>query len=127
LINENSETIDAVQEAALKLTDLIGTLQSLAFKYNTQVALAIIAIRPQVKAIPGLENLPAARLISETGSLNQNIVSYISKAKEIVDNLSDALTHSDATKIKIYLQEIQEMKARIDGLLASPTSGPADH
>lgn len=120
-LNQSSEMIDAVQKTAIELTDLVYTLQALAFKYRDQVSSALGAVQPQIKAIPGLNNISGAWLLTETGDPAKSIVFGTTFVKEIVENLQKALTQSDAKQLRVYLQELQRIKAELDTLLALPT------
>ena len=111
---------DAVQETAVEVTDLVRALQALAFKYKDQISSALGAVQPQIKEIPGLDNIAGSWLLTKTGDPAENIVFATGFVKGIVENLQEALTHSDAKQLRVYLKDIRRIKAQLDALLALP-------
>lgn len=115
----SSDVIDTVQAAALQVTGLAHDLQSLAFRYATEIEKALKIIRPQIKIIPGIGKIADLPLM-ETENLAGSIVSTTQGIDHVVNNVKQALIDSDPKLLKVYIGDMKRIGANLEALLASP-------
>jgi hypothetical protein len=116
-IHQNKELIDAVQTAALQMTEVASDLQALAFKHASTVASAMQDLRPAIRRIPVVGGLADAPGIVQANSLSAAIVDYTTKAKTMIADVEDAIVHSDATRLKAYILQLKELRADVANVL----------
>lgn len=131
-VNTNAELIDAVQQTAIRMTDLASSLQSLAFKHADQIAALItsqrervqeIANTPPLSLVPGVAQL-ADRLVDNeyvvlASDLSTAIVRTTEGAKTVIGEVNSALVRSDPVALRKYLGEISELDDKVTDLLAA--------
>jgi hypothetical protein len=120
LAAQNREMVDAVQATAIEVTNLTLVLQALAFKHAGQMVEVLEAARPQIKAIPVIGGAIDSRLLGKTDELARTIVSATGNVQEIVESIQEALVHSDAKRLQVYLQQVKQVEAQVKTVLASP-------
>lgn len=116
----SSDVIDTVQAAALQITGLAYDLQSLAFRYATEIETAIKIIRPQIRIVPGIGKIADLPLMRETENLAGRIVSSTRGIDHVVSNVKQALIDSDPKLLKVYIEDMKRIGADLEALLASP-------
>jgi hypothetical protein len=117
---QNREMIDAVQATAIEVTKLTLVLQALAFKHGEQIVEVLKVTRPQIRRIPRVGATIDTRLLGKTDELAKAIVTATGTIQEVVVNIQEALTYSDAKRLHQYLRDIERMEARVKAVLASP-------
>jgi len=116
----NKKTMDAIQLAAIELTDLAKSLQALAFKNAQQVAEmvgAIDEIRMLTGMIPGLGKIMDSSPVTRTEQLSRLIVSVTRGSEKVIGDVRDALVTSDPKLLTPYLKELKALTMTVDALL----------
>jgi cob(I)alamin adenosyltransferase len=83
----------------------------------------VVVARPQIRRVPRVGAATDSRLLSKTDELAKMIVTATGTIQEVVINIQEALTYSDAKRLQQYLREIEHMEARVKAVLASPELG----
>jgi cellulose biosynthesis protein BcsQ len=116
-IEENRELIDAVQNTAIIVTDLVSDLQALAFKHANQISGLLQEIRPQIRPLPLIGRLADSELVVKSDAMSATIVDYTNKVKRVVADLKHALVTSNPKDLKKYLNELEGLRAKVEHLL----------
>ncbi len=120
LTKEKKKIIDAVQSAAIELTDLAKGLQALAFK-NAEMVGSVVAqleaIRPLVRLVPKLGGIVDSEPVKRTEELSRLIVETTRDAEQVIDDLRKALITSDPRLLTPYVKELRSLTKGIDDLL----------
>ena len=117
---QNRDMIDAVQASAIEVTKLTLVLQALAFKHAEQIVEVLEVARPQIRRVPRVGASIDSRLLGRTDELAKSIVTATGAIQEVVLNIQEALTYSDAKRLRQYLRDMERMEARVKAVLASP-------
>jgi hypothetical protein len=117
-IKSNKELIDAVQQAAVELTDLASDLQALAFKHANEVSAAINLARPILTNVPLLSKILDNETFSKAQALSSTIVGTTQKARQVIDDLRSALVQANASYLKKYLADLHQYRETVEKMLA---------
>jgi hypothetical protein len=115
---ENKEMIDAIQQAAIELTDLASDFQALAFKNASQIAQVLTEARPIIRNIPILGHIADSDLVVRADDLSGLIVSTSQSTREVILNLQKALIEANPGYIKAHLADLANYRGEIGQMLA---------
>jgi hypothetical protein len=118
-IDEKREVVDAIQAAALQMTEVASDLQALAFKHASTVSTLLQDIRPTLRQLPFLSSLADSAPVQRADALSSTIVTYTVNAKSIIRGVEDALVHSDPALLHTYIGQLKELKSEIAGALTA--------
>jgi hypothetical protein len=74
---------------------------------------------PFVNRVPVVATLSENKMLATTERLSRSIVETTSGAQKIIDDVETALTHSDPTVLRDYMEQIRELDEKTKELLAS--------
>ena len=115
---ENKEMIDAIQQAAIELTDLASDFQALAFKNASQIAQVLTEARPILRNIPLIGHVADSELVVQADDLSGLIVSTSQSTREVISNLQKALVEANPSYIKAHLADLANYRGQIGQMLA---------
>ncbi|HEX2081593.1 MAG TPA: hypothetical protein VHG08_28070 [Longimicrobium sp.] len=136
-ITANRELIDTVQLMALEMTELAYNLQSLAFKHADVMAQLLTQVRSVVhgiQTIPFVGDMPGLRqiisvadhpVVLRADDLSKSIVQSTVAARKVIDDVRRALVESDPALLKQYLEQVRQLDAGAQRLLAGCTGEAA--
>lgn len=116
-IRENREFIDELQQVTLELTELVSSVQALAFKHAGQVSVVYETVMPQIRSVPVLSALLDRVELRDSASLYRAIVDASESSKRLVADVKVAVSTSDATHLKQYISQIQALRQTVNSEL----------
>jgi hypothetical protein len=116
--SESMDMIDAIQKAAIELTDLASDFQALAFKNASQIATVLTQARPILRSLPLIGGIADSEMVVQADKLSGVIVSTTQNAREVILNLKKALINADPSYIESHLADLKSYRTEVENMLA---------
>jgi hypothetical protein len=129
-LKEDLPLLDALQRAALQVSELASVTQSFAFKHLAKVQKAIETISPMIESLPVIG--PAAKKVGLTDSAKVSavIVAATQGTKDVVFRLQEAIRTGDLKGIQKYGKQLDsalaDLKVALKGDEAAQAVAEAD-
>ncbi|WP_027341445.1 hypothetical protein [Hamadaea tsunoensis] len=115
----NEELLNELQQAALSAAQLGLMMQSLVYKYSSDVNAVLIATRSQLRLIPFGERLANQPALVSADALAQSAVSFAQRLEDVLGEINKAIAESDPARLRKYLDEADKLKESMRAFLAA--------
>jgi len=113
----NKEMIDAIQQAAIDLTELASDLQALAFKNANQIVEVLTVARPLIRKLPLIGQAVDSEALVRTEGLSRLIVTTTQNARKIIVDLKQALVEANPKYLKAHLEDLRSYRGEVNRML----------
>jgi hypothetical protein len=122
ILRQNAELLDAVQDAALQLTDIITQMNDFALSHAMQIVGNIDNAKGLLALISGGNRILSADYF-KSDAFVRKIRSVAQQSRALVVDVHDSLAKSDARRLTKHVRDLQEVKKAIEvEFLAGETS-----
>lgn len=118
MIQVNKDMIDSVQEMALELTTVFGTLHTLTLKYARMANAILDVVVPIMAKIP-LVSPNVIKIASDMEKLTQKIIDNSSGTEKVIQDVKVGLVNADVSKLKAHTGELQKVTKTLKAALPS--------
>jgi hypothetical protein len=118
MIQVNKDMIDSVQEMALELTTVFGTLHTLTLKYARMANAILDVVVPIMAKIP-LVSPNVIKIASDMEKLTQKIIDNSSGTEKVIQDVKVGLVNADVPKLKAHTGELQKVTKTLKAALPS--------
>ena len=117
IIAENKQTLDAVQDIGLELTNTVAAFEQAAVKYIRMIDGFLVNAAPLIKNIPFVpKNIVA--LATQAQTLAQQVLDACTGAEKIIGDVQYSLTNADVTKLKAHTGDLQKLSKNLQAAAA---------
>lgn len=117
IIQENKQTLDAVQDIGLELTNTVSAFEQAAVRYIKMIDGFFDTVVPVLKNIPLIPaNIVA--LASEAQTLAQSVLDACTGAEKIIADVQFSLNNADVTKLKAHTGDLQNLSKNLQAAVA---------
>jgi hypothetical protein len=127
-VEGNRELIDEMQDVALSMSQIGLTMQALIYKHAASVDALLTTSRGQLRAIPipAVKALAERPAISNAHSFATAVLATSERLESVLSALNEAITTSDATRLRQQLRDLETVRTELRQLLAlAPAVDPA--
>jgi energy-coupling factor transporter transmembrane protein EcfT len=114
ILRQNAELLDAVQDAALQLTEIITQMNDFALSHATQIVGNIDTAKDLLALIPGGNRILSADYFTKSDAFVRKIRSVAQQSRALVVDVHDSLAKSDARRLANHVRDLQEVKKAIE-------------
>jgi hypothetical protein len=125
-VEANRELIDQMQVVALSMSQIGLTMQALIYKHAASVDGLLSVSRSQLRSIP----IPAVKALAERPEVSNAhffataVLATSERLESVLSALNEAITTSDASRLREYLDDLETIKLEMKQLLTlAPSTG----
>jgi hypothetical protein len=116
MIAEHKDMIDAIQEVALELTGVIGTLHTLTVKYAGKANQILDVLLPLLKNVPIIPKNVMSLLV-EMEKYTQNIINNSVRTAKTISDVQGGLQTGDVSKLKGHAGDLKAVTSTLTAIL----------
>lgn len=119
-LRARKEMLNTVQSSALQLAVIVRYLNDYALMNSGQIVEAIERARVSLAGIPIVERVLALPALSHTEDFANRIRGLAEECQRTVDEVADAISEVDPSKLQAHFAELQALRERIGHDLFAP-------
>jgi len=123
-VTQNGELVDAVQDAAVRVTETALIVQSLLLAHAREVVTAVDTVRTTIRAIPGIGRVADSPALASPAELSRQIVETTGEMRQLIKDVRDSLVTADPALLKRYVAKLDAYESAINRLLAGGEAQP---
>jgi hypothetical protein len=120
-VSTNADTLDAVQRAAMQMTEVAYLVQAVAFKHGETIRQLIGIATVKVRQVPIIGPQIGTALEGTLDKYNSSVVELTEDAKSVIDGVRDALARADAHRLNIYVGQLAQVRDKLALALKATT------
>jgi hypothetical protein len=120
-VSINADAIDAVQKAAMQMTEVAYLLEATAFKHAETIRQIIGIATITVREIPVVGPSTSTLLKRVLDKYSCSVVELTEDTKSIIDGVRGALARADAHQLNIYIGQLAQVRDKLALALKATT------
>ena len=117
ILQENKQTLDAVQDIGLELANTVAAFERVAVKYICTIDGFFDSVAPLMQNVPLIpKNI--LKLAADAQGLAQTVLDACTGAEKVIADVQSALTNADVAKLKAHTGDLQKLSKSLPGAVA---------
>jgi hypothetical protein len=121
-VSDKADAIDAVQRAAMQMTEMAFLLEATAFKHAETIRQIITVATSKVREIPVVGASASTLLDRVLEKYNDQVVDFTEEAKCVISGVRDALARADADQLNLYVDQLAQVRDKLALALKASTN-----
>jgi hypothetical protein len=113
-LEQNTELMDTVQEAAITLTDIISQLNDYALLNADRIVSTVDGLKDKINQFPGGNLITNSNYFAKGDNLAKGIRNVAATSRNAVQEIRDSVNKADITRISVHLENLKSVKQTIE-------------